>query len=84
MSSVAAAARKSGLQLEVLHFYRACMRAVRTKPEAAQPRFRQFVRQQFRRHDLRPADVAAIEHLLRIGKRQLESYGHPSVRNISA
>ncbi|RKP25418.1 hypothetical protein SYNPS1DRAFT_8317, partial [Syncephalis pseudoplumigaleata] len=74
--------RRSGLQCRVLAMYRACMRAVATKPVEAQPRFRAFVRSQFRRDDVKKTDVAAIEHLLRSGERLLETYKQPNVQDI--
>ncbi|CAG8656889.1 7760_t:CDS:2, partial [Acaulospora morrowiae] len=39
-------------------------------------------RTQFRQHDITPRDHAAIEYLLRRGKRQLEAYEGDSVKDI--
>ncbi|KAG2151390.1 hypothetical protein DEU56DRAFT_727883 [Suillus clintonianus] len=76
-------ARKSGLQKEVLALYRRALRMVRTKPVLTQPKFLLFVRYNFHTQvsSVSPRDVAAIEHLLRRGRRQLEMYEQPSVRD---
>ncbi|KAI8056672.1 hypothetical protein BDF22DRAFT_740177 [Syncephalis plumigaleata] len=81
-SSAATSSRRSGLQRQVLSLYRSCLRAINKKPIESQPRFRQFARRQFERDDVKMSDIAAIEHLLRSGQRQLEAYGQPSVRDI--
>ncbi|KAG1774813.1 hypothetical protein EV702DRAFT_470278 [Suillus placidus] len=75
--------RKSGLQKEVLALYRRALRMVRTKPALTQPKFLLFVRYNFHTQasSVSPRDVAAIEHLLRRGRRQLEMYEQPSVRD---
>ncbi|KAG2362133.1 hypothetical protein BDR07DRAFT_1358066 [Suillus spraguei] len=76
-------ARKSGLQKEVLALYRRALRMVRTKPALTQPSFLLFVRYNFHTQasSISPRDIAAIEHLLRRGRRQLEMYEQPSVRD---
>ncbi|KAI9230070.1 MAG: hypothetical protein DHS80DRAFT_917, partial [Piptocephalis tieghemiana] len=75
---------RSGLQREVLSLYRACLRAVRQKPETTREKFLQFTRAQFRQHpEIGPRDVAATEHLLRLGKRQYEAYSSPDVTDVS-
>ncbi|CAB4492924.1 hypothetical protein RhiirA5_348888 [Rhizophagus irregularis] len=74
--------RRSGLQTEVINFYRICCRAVRKKPIEAQNRFQQFVRSQFRQHTISPRDHNMIEYMLRKGKRQLEVYENDSVKDI--
>ncbi|CAH1768399.1 11201_t:CDS:2, partial [Entrophospora sp. SA101] len=65
---------KSGLQKEVIDFYRQCCRAIRKKSTETRPRFQEFVRIQFRQHKISSKDHSAIEYLLRRGKRQLEAY----------
>ncbi|EEB94020.1 hypothetical protein MPER_07245, partial [Moniliophthora perniciosa FA553] len=62
--------RRSGLQKEVLALYR-------------RPKFSLFVRYTFRTNasNISPRDVGTIEHLLRKGKRQLEMYEAPSVKD---
>ncbi|KAG1822982.1 uncharacterized protein BJ212DRAFT_1263387 [Suillus subaureus] len=76
-------ARKSGLQKEVLALYRRALRMVRTKPASTQPKFHLFVRYNFHTQasSVSPRDVTVIEHLLRRGRRQLEMYEQPSVRD---
>ncbi|KZP33536.1 hypothetical protein FIBSPDRAFT_847448 [Athelia psychrophila] len=58
---------------------------VRTKPPATRPKFLLFVQHSFRTQasSVGPRDVAAIEHLLRKGRRQLEGLEEPSVRDCS-
>ena len=57
---------------------------VRTKPPTTRPKFGLFVRYTFRKQAtaISPRDVSAIEHLLRKGRRQLETYEDPKVRDI--
>lgn len=57
---------------------------VQTKPLAARAKFRLFVRYTFKTQaqSLSPRDVSAIEHLLRKGRRQLETYEDSGVRDI--
>ena len=54
-----------------------------TKPAPVQPKFRLFVRYTFKTQaaSVSPRDIAAIEHLLRRGRRQLEMYEDPQVRD---
>ncbi|KAH9891649.1 hypothetical protein C8Q73DRAFT_81518 [Cubamyces lactineus] len=75
--------RRSGLQREVLSLYRRALRMVNTKPPAAQPKFRLFVRYSFKTQAaaVSPRDVSTIEHLLRRGRRQIEMYEDPKVRD---
>ncbi|TFK52612.1 hypothetical protein OE88DRAFT_1734582 [Heliocybe sulcata] len=74
----------SGLQREVLALYRRALRMVRTKPEAAQPKFRLFVRYAFhtQTHSVTPRNIGAIEHMLRRGRAQLEMYERKEVRDV--
>ncbi|KAI0761937.1 hypothetical protein BD413DRAFT_485215 [Trametes elegans] len=75
--------RRSGLQREILALYRRALRMVNTKPPAAQPKFRLFVRYSFKTQAtaISPRDIATIEHLLRRGRRQIEMYEDPNVRD---
>ncbi|ESK95030.1 heat shock [Moniliophthora roreri MCA 2997] len=75
--------RKSGLQKEALALYRRALRMVRSKPPASRLKFSLFVRYTFRTNasNISPRDVSTIEHLLRKGKRQLEMYETPSVKD---
>jgi succinate dehydrogenase assembly factor 1 len=72
--------RHSGLQLEVLALYRACLRMARSKPAATRGAFEAMARVEFRRHaDVARSNTAAIEYLLRRGRRQLATLGAPGV-----
>lgn len=53
------------------------------KPPPTRPKFLLFVRYTFRTNasSVSPRDVSAIEHLLRKGKRQIEMYEDPQVRD---
>ncbi|KAI0754971.1 hypothetical protein C8Q80DRAFT_1216749 [Daedaleopsis nitida] len=75
--------RRSGLQKDVLALYRRALRMVNAKPTGAQPKFRLFVQYSFRTQavSVSPRNIAAIEHMLRRGKRQLEMYEDPNVRD---
>ncbi|EIM85801.1 uncharacterized protein STEHIDRAFT_58727 [Stereum hirsutum FP-91666 SS1] len=75
--------RHSGLQKDVLALYRRALRMVRTKPENVQPKFSLFVRWSFRTQSagVSPRNVSTIEHLLRKGARQLETYESPTVKD---
>ena len=67
-----------------LHFilFRA-LRMVSSKPPITQDKFRLFVRYTFKTQaaSVSPRDIAAIEHMLRRGRRQLEMYEDPKVRD---
>ncbi|KAI0781989.1 hypothetical protein C8Q75DRAFT_796005 [Abortiporus biennis] len=73
----------SGLQKDVFALYRRALRMARTKPPQTQSKFRLFVRYNFKTQAsaMSPRDVSAIEHLLRKGKRQVEMYEDPAVRD---
>ncbi|KAH9950577.1 hypothetical protein B0H21DRAFT_776544 [Amylocystis lapponica] len=75
--------RRSGLQKDVLSLYRRALRMVYTKPPSVQPKFHLFVKYNFRTQAeaVSPRDVAAIEHLLRRGRRQVEAYEDSKVRD---
>ena len=62
---------------------RRALRMVLTKPPATQDKFRLFVRYNFRTQASMASarDVAAIEHLIRKGRRQLETYEDAGVRD---
>ncbi|OLN88503.1 Succinate dehydrogenase assembly factor 1, mitochondrial [Colletotrichum chlorophyti] len=61
----------SGLQKEVLGLYRQCLREIRKKPE-----FGRYL-------SVDKRDFSVVEHLLRKGRRQLETYSSPSIKDIS-
>ncbi|KIO06177.1 hypothetical protein M404DRAFT_139724 [Pisolithus tinctorius Marx 270] len=73
----------SGLQKEVLALYRRALRMVRTKPPHTQDKFSLLVRYMFhvQASAVSPRKVSAIEHLLRRGRRQIELYENPSIRD---
>ncbi|PGG96635.1 hypothetical protein AJ79_09508 [Helicocarpus griseus UAMH5409] len=76
-------AKLSGLQREVLALYRHALREIRKKPKESQDNFRQFARNEFRKNiDISKKDFAAIEYLLRRGRRQIEMYASPGIRNV--
>ncbi|KAF8271990.1 hypothetical protein EI94DRAFT_1567317 [Lactarius quietus] len=73
--------RHSGLQKEVFALYRRSLRMVRTKPPSTRDKFRLFIRYSFKTQAVAvsPRSVSTVEHLVRRGKRQLETYENPSV-----
>ncbi|KAI0056569.1 hypothetical protein BV25DRAFT_1832113 [Artomyces pyxidatus] len=75
--------RHSGLQKEVLALYRRALRMVRTKPPATRDKFRLFVRYSFKTQTttVSPRQVSTVEHLIRRGRRQLETYESPTVKD---
>lgn len=74
----------SGLQRDVLHLYRSCLRACRTKPASTRPNFQRFARREFEKNvGLNKKDFGTIEFFLRKGERQLEVYRSPGVTNIA-
>ncbi|KAI6785887.1 uncharacterized protein J7T54_006226 [Emericellopsis cladophorae] len=75
--------RLSGLQKEVLALYRHCLRESRRKPEATRAHFEKFARAEFARNlHLDKRDFGAIEYLLRKGKRQLDAYSSPGIKDV--
>ncbi|KAK0630058.1 complex 1 protein-domain-containing protein [Bombardia bombarda] len=75
--------RLSGLQKEVLSLYRQCLRECRKKPDTARQHFKSFARNEFDKNmGIEKRDFAAVEFLLRKGRRQLEMYSSPGVKNI--
>ncbi|KNE61249.1 hypothetical protein AMAG_06996 [Allomyces macrogynus ATCC 38327] len=82
--SAAATRRLSGLQRDVLHLYRASLRAARTKPAEYRANWTTFVQHEFRKtmdmHAVR--DAHAIEHLVRVGRRRLETLRNPAIKNV--
>ncbi|KAJ4421381.1 hypothetical protein N0V82_003762 [Gnomoniopsis sp. IMI 355080] len=76
-------ARLSGLQKEVLVLYRSCLREARKKPETSRKHFEAFARTEFEKNlAVEKRDFAAIEFLLRKGRRQLDSYSAPGIKDI--
>ncbi|KAJ1966310.1 hypothetical protein GGI12_000153 [Dipsacomyces acuminosporus] len=77
--------RLSGLQKDVLRLYRDCLRAAKKKPEDTRSRFHAFARHEFEKYTttIKRTDVKAIEYLLRVGRRRLEQYMSPNVRDIT-
>ncbi|KAI0404859.1 hypothetical protein F4802DRAFT_615273 [Xylaria palmicola] len=75
--------RLSGLQKDVLGLYRSCLRASRSKPKETRPHFEAFARSEFDKNmKIDKRDFAAIEFLLRKGRRQLEVYSAPGIKDI--
>ncbi|KAH8825343.1 hypothetical protein DL96DRAFT_1466816 [Flagelloscypha sp. PMI_526] len=79
--------KKSGLQLEVLSLYRRAIRMALRKPPPSREQFLLFVRYTFRTtaSSVTSRDVTAIEHLLRKGRRQIETFesSHVKVCSVS-
>ncbi|KAI8368858.1 hypothetical protein EDC96DRAFT_504596 [Choanephora cucurbitarum] len=74
--------KRSGLQNEVISFYRQCFRAAREKPTETRPRFHAFIRREFKEHSIRKTDFATIEYMLRKGRKQFETYSQKGVKDI--
>ncbi|PFH57942.1 hypothetical protein XA68_14350 [Ophiocordyceps unilateralis] len=75
--------RLSGLQKDVLCLYRQCLRASRRKPEDTRSHFESFVRAEFTRHmSIDKRDFDTIEFLLRKGRRQLQVYAAPDIKDL--
>ncbi|KAH8884439.1 hypothetical protein GQ53DRAFT_829688 [Thozetella sp. PMI_491] len=75
--------RLSGLQKEVLGLYRQCLRESRRKPETARSHFQLFARREFEKNvGIDKKNFAAIEFLLRKGRRQLEIYSSSGITDI--
>lgn len=78
------AKKLSGLQKEVIHLYRQCVRAAFKKPAENRLHFVNFIRLEFGKYKSLPRkDFSTIEHLLRVGNRRLEMYSSPEVKDIS-
>jgi len=56
---------------------------VRTKPPSSRDKFRLFVRHNFKTQAIAvsPKSVSTVEHFIRRGKRQLETYENPAVKD---
>lgn len=56
---------------------------IRTKPTTSRPNFLLLVRYTFRQNAraVSPRDFRAIEHMLRRGRRQLDMYSEPGVKD---
>ncbi|KAK0464314.1 uncharacterized protein EV420DRAFT_1036615 [Desarmillaria tabescens] len=76
-------ARRSGFQREVLSLYRRALRMVQTKPPSTRAKFLLFVRYNFHQNatNVSPRQVSVIEHLMRQGRKQIEMYEDPSVKD---
>ncbi|KAJ7600710.1 hypothetical protein C8J56DRAFT_847282 [Mycena floridula] len=74
---------RSGLQQEVLNLYRRALRMAQRKPQSTRAKFDLLVRYTFRQRasSVSARDVSAIEHLMRTGKRKIEMYEDPSVKD---
>ncbi|KAI1824502.1 complex 1 protein-domain-containing protein [Xylaria intraflava] len=75
--------RLSGLQKEVLSLYRRCLRESRKKPKATRPHFEAFARSEFNKNiKIDRKDFGAVEFLLRKGRRQLDVYSAPGIKDV--
>ncbi|KAI4525363.1 hypothetical protein K525DRAFT_191771 [Schizophyllum commune Loenen D] len=75
----------SGLQRDVFAMYRRALRMAARKDPAKRADWTTFIRYTFRTRatSVGPRDIGAIEYLLRQGRKQLELYESPSVRDCS-
>ncbi|KAF2112407.1 complex 1 protein-domain-containing protein [Lophiotrema nucula] len=77
-------AKLTGLQRDVIALYRQCLKAVREKPADTRENFRAFARSEFHKNQgVNKKDFGTIEYLLRQGRRKLETYQDPGIRNIT-
>ncbi|KAJ7109734.1 hypothetical protein C8R43DRAFT_1139532 [Mycena crocata] len=76
-------ARRSGLQKEVLGLYRRALRIPRSKPSPTRAKWDLMIRYTFRKNaaSASPRAVSVIEHLLRMGRRQVDVYEDASVKD---
>ncbi|KAK9826020.1 hypothetical protein WJX74_005984 [Apatococcus lobatus] len=82
--SPAAAPRLTGLQRQVLFFYRRVIRTVRTLPRAERGDISRYARNEFERYrDVDKKNYQLVEHLMRKGARQLELATDKNVSGIS-
>ncbi|EMG48364.1 SDH6 Succinate dehydrogenase assembly factor 1 [Candida maltosa Xu316] len=76
-------ARLSGLQKDVIHLYRQCIRTVKTKPRDTQPHWKNFIHEEFNKYKKLPKkEFNTIEYLLRTGHKKLEMYSNPQLKDI--
>jgi len=71
------------LQKEVLSLYRRALRIPRTKPPPTRAKWDLMIRYTFRKQaaSASPRAVSVIEHLLRMGRRQVDGYEDKSVKD---
>ncbi|EDO17305.1 hypothetical protein Kpol_1062p13 [Vanderwaltozyma polyspora DSM 70294] len=73
----------SGLQREVVHLYRSCIRMAHTKPIENRPHFIKYIHSEFGKYkDIPRKDFTTIEHLLRIGSKKLQEFSKNEVKDI--
>ncbi|KAK0221672.1 hypothetical protein IW262DRAFT_919990 [Armillaria fumosa] len=75
--------QRSGFQREVLSLYRRALRMVQTKPPSTRAKFLLFVRYSFHQNatNISSRQIGVIEHLMRQGRKQIEMYEDPSVKD---
>lgn len=77
------ARRLSGLQKDIIHLYRQCLRVSYTKPVQNRPHFINFVKAEFNKNkSTSRKDFNTIEYLIRTGKKKLEIYSANDVKDI--
>lgn len=69
----------SGLQKQVLQFYKKCLLAAKQKPNREEAMA--FVRNEFRSAPVKRSEFRRIEFLLRQGEKQLKLYSRPNTVN---
>ncbi|CCC67740.1 hypothetical protein NCAS_0A11820 [Naumovozyma castellii] len=76
-------ARLRGIQQDVIHFYRQCIRAAMKKPVETRPHFIDYIHSEFGKHkNLQRKDFTTIEYLLRVGNKKLKMYSQPELKDI--
>ncbi|CCD22602.1 Sdh6p NDAI_0A04460 [Naumovozyma dairenensis CBS 421] len=72
-----------GIQKDVIHFYRQCIRAALRKPRNKQQHFVTYIHEEFDKYrDLPRKDFGTIEYLLRAGDKKLKMYSRPELTDI--
>ncbi|PVU96929.1 hypothetical protein BB561_000875 [Smittium simulii] len=74
----------SGLQKDVLQLYRSFWRAIREKPTENHKNLKACIRNDFQKHkNMNKRDFETITFMLRSGKKKLEQFKSPSLKNIT-
>ncbi|KAK9861584.1 hypothetical protein WJX84_006370 [Apatococcus fuscideae] len=82
--SPAAGPRLTGLQRQVLYFYRRVIRTAKTLPQPVRGETLQYARSEFERYrEVDKKNYQLVEHLMRKGGRQLELAKDKNVSGIS-
>lgn len=75
--------KKSGLQKQVVHLYKTCIRQAYKKPIETRENWLSFVHGEFFKYkDIPKKQFGAIEHLIRQGNRRFEMYLNDQIKDI--